>query len=340
MAKRHGVTELNTNAELNTSALRKLQGILAGTWLAQAVYVATRLGIPDRLAHGPQSTVDLAAGADADKSALRRVLRTLVAAGLLRDVGEDSFGLSSAGAVLCAGAPGGGREMALLQGGQVFRSFAELEHSVRTGQPAFEYVFGQPFYDYLGKDPQTAAAFHEPMAAQPPPAATGALNLAAARTVVDLGGGTGALLAAVLDAYPQLHGTLVELPAAIADATRRLARFDDRASVVSGDIFTAVPPGADAYLLCRVLHNWSDQRCVELLGTIREAARPESRVLVLERLIDPNGSVNLATALGDLLMLATLPGRDRTAAEYGELLTAAGFAVRGVHIGLIEAVPR
>jgi SAM-dependent methyltransferase len=318
-------------------AERKLLGILSATWLAQAVYVATKLAVPDLLADGPRTTGDLAAASGADPTALRRVLDTLAAAGVLRAAGDDSYSLSSVSELLRTGAPGGGREIALLQGNEVFRSFAEIEYTVRSGRPAFEKVFGQPFYDYLATDPEVASAFHGPMAAQPPPAHLSDVDLTTARTLIDLGGGTGALLAEALDANPHLRGVLVELPTAAAVARERLAPYGDRVQVLAGDIFAAVPVGADVYTLCRVLHNWPDDACIDLLTRIRAVIAPAGRVLVLERQLDPAGPGTLATRLADLLMLVTTTGRDRTTAEYGGLLAAAGFAVTTNRPGLIEA---
>jgi hypothetical protein len=156
--------------------------------------------------------------------------------------------------------------------------------------------------------------------------------------VVDLGGGTGALLATALDANPALRGVLVELPAAAAEARERLAPYGDRVEVVAGDFFAAVPVGADVYVLCRVLHNWPDDVCVDLLTRIRAVIAPSGRVLVLEQQLDPQGPSTLAARLADLLMLVTTPGRDRTAVEYGDLLRAAGFTVASTKPGLIEAV--
>lgn len=325
---------------------RRLCGILAATWLAQAVYVATKLNVPDLLAGGPRDTADLAAACDADASALRRVLRTLAAAGVLRAEGSDSFGLATVGELLRTDAPGGGRDMVLMQGAEVFRSFAEIEYTVRTGQPAFDKVYERPFYAYLAENPQAAAVFHGPMAERPP-AALSTVDLSDARTLVDLGGGTGSLLTELLDAYQELRGVLVELPAAADAARQRLARFGTRASVVSGNVFTDVPTGADVYVLSRVLHNWPDAECVDLLRLVHSAAAPGARCLVLERLLEPCGPSGLAAHLGDLLMLVTLPGRDRTGHEYRELLTTAGFAVARIRSGdgpnaesIIEAVKR
>jgi hypothetical protein len=329
------------------AAQRRLLGILSGPWIAQSVYVVTRLGVPDLLAGGPRTGADLAAAVGADATALGRVLRALVAAGVLRGEGTDTFGLTPVGDLLRADAPGGGREMALMQGDEVYRSFAEIEYTVRTGRPAFEKVYGQPFYGYLEASPEAAAAFHGPMATQPVPSVLSTVDLDGDGLVVDVGGGTGALLAWVLDRAPGRRGVLAELPAAAVLAHAPLQRLGDRVTVVAADFRTTVPPGGDLYLLCRVLHNWLDDECVDLLGRIRAAALPGARVLVVEKLLDRGRPGTLADHLGDLLVLATQPGRDRTAAEYTGLVAAAGLTVAAVRPagagsgeGLVEAVVR
>ncbi len=328
-------------------AERRLRAILSGTWIAQALYVAVRLGVPDLLADGPRGTADLAAAAGAEVTALRRVLGALAAAGVLRADGSDRFGLAPVGDLLRTGVPGGGREMALMQGDEVFRSFAELEYTVRTGRPAFEKVYGRPFYAHLEADPAAAAAFHASMAGQPVPAVLSTVDLDGAALLVDVGGGGGALLAAVLDRQPALRGVLAELPAAATAARDRLAGHGSRVSIVECDFRTSVPAGGDVYVLCRVLHNWLDDGCADLLARVRAAAAPGARLLVLEKLLDPDAAGSLADRLGDLLVLATQPGRDRTAVEYGDLLAAAGWSVVMVRAGdapgtegLIEAVRR
>jgi hypothetical protein len=225
------------------------------------------------------------------------------------------------------------------------RSYEQIEYTVRTGRPAFDKVYGLSFYAYLEANPHAAAAFHGSMGEQPVPAVLSTVDLAGARLLVDVGGGNGALLAAVLDGNAALRGVLAELPAAAKAARPRLARFGARAGVVEADFRVTVPPGGDVYVLCRVLHNWLDDGCLDLLGRIRAAATPGARVLVLEKLLDPDAPGGLADRLGDLLVLATQPGRDRTAAEYEDLLRAAGFTVLAVRAGdgkgaegLIEAV--
>ncbi|HEY0700350.1 MAG TPA: methyltransferase [Micromonospora sp.] len=338
-------------ADRDGFARRKLLGILSGSWLAQACFAIVTLGVPDLLAGGPRSSDDLAARCGADPRALYRLLRALAAGGVLRQTGGREFALGTVGELLRTDAPGSAHLVALMQGDQVFRSFAEITHTVRTGQPAFEKVYGQTFYDYLDANPEAARTFNESMGAQPVPAAVDSVDLSGVTTLVDVGGGNGALLGHLLPGHPGLRGTLVERPDAIRRATERLtaAGLADRVSFVEGDFFAELPGGADTYVLSRVLHNWTDEQAGRILARVRAAMPPHARLIVLEELLpDPDDPVTppAASVMVDLLMLVTLSGHDRSTAEYRALLDAAGFTVTAVHggpgqpgAGAIEAVP-
>lgn len=332
-------------------ARRKLHGMLSATWLAQACYAVVKLGVPDLLGAGPAGAEELARQTGADPAVLRRLLRAMVAAGVLRAVEPDLFALGPVGELLRADAPGAGQLVALMQGEEVFRSFAEIMYTVHTGRPAFEKVYGRPFYTYLAENPAAAETFHRSMGAQPVPEVLGDCDLTGVRSVVDLGGGTGSLLAHLLSAAPDRRGVLVELPDAAVQAGAELAAagLADRVEIISGSFFDHIPPGGDRYVLARVLHNWDDTRVVDLLRRVRSAMATGSRLLIFEELLPEQatgGSGALAAAMVDLLMLVTLDGRDRTGTEYRELLTGAGFRVLRVRPGgragaegVIEAVP-
>jgi O-methyltransferase domain len=331
-------------------ARRKLLGTISGGVLAQGCYAVARLGVPDLLAAGPRAVADLAAECGADPRVLRRLLRALASVGIFRMSAPDTYGLTSVGELLRSDVDGSLRQSALMHGELVARSFAEIMHTVRTGEPAFEKVHGQPFYDYLAGHPDVADTFVAAMGDQRPSAALAGCDLSGVGTLVDVGGGSGGLLASALQAHPGMRGVLLELPDAVRAARELLAEAGvaDRVELVQGSFFDAVPAGGDAYVLARVLHNWADDRCLVLLARIREAMRPreKARLLVLEKLL-PEEPGPGATALVDLLMLGLLEGQDRTAAEYTALLGAAGFEVVAVRPstdpaaeGVIEAVAR
>jgi SAM-dependent methyltransferase len=330
-------------------ARRKLLGILSGSWVAQACYAVAKLGLPDALASGPRPVAELAAVCGADSRVLNRLLRAMVSVGLFRQTAPGTYGLTSVSELLRSDVPGSLRQMAVLDGEEVFRSFAEIMHTVRTGAPAFESIYGEPFYTYLSGQPQLAATFAEAMSGAQVAAALTRCDLSGVARLVDVGGGSGTLLTEALLRHPGLRGVLLELPEAVRQAkvTVADAGVDDRAELVEGDFFEFVPAGGDLYVLARVLHNWVDERAELILRRVREAMRPGGRLVVLEQLL-PDAEVEPGPGKGmvDLLMLVLLEGHDRTEAQYVRLLERAGFALRTVRHGtgsdadsMLEAVP-
>jgi hypothetical protein len=328
-------------------ARRKLLGILSGGWLAQACYAVVKLGVPDLLAAGPRTAADLAAATGAQPRVLHRLLRALAAAGVLRQTAPRTYALSGVGELLRSDAPGSAHLVALMHGEEVFRAFAEIMHTVRTGAPAFEKVYGRSFYDYLDEHPEAARTFNESMGDQPVPPALSTCDFTGVGRLVDVGGGNGTLLAEVLTANPRMRGTLVDRPDAIRAAGARLAAtgLADRVDLVVGDFFAGVPDGGDVYVLARVLHNWSDHRAAGILSAVRTAMRPSARLVLLEDFLPEEGTAP-DTGLVDLLMLVTLEGFDRTEAEYRDLLSRAGFEVLAARrapghpvSGVLEATP-
>ncbi len=335
----------------------RMMRLLSGPWLAQSCYAVTKLGIPDLLEDGPRAAAGLAAESGAHPRALHRILRALAAAGLFEEPTPGVFGLTPLSRLLTSAATRSSRPAAIMFGEEVFRSFAEIEHTLRTGNPAFEKVYGQPFYDYLAGHPEAAQTFTAAMGRAPVPQALAACDLTGARTVADIGGGNGGLLASVLRANPDARGVLLDLPEAVRQARDGLtaAGVADRVDFVEGSFFDHVPPGADTYILARVLHNWDDANAAALLCRVRAAMAPGSRLLVFEQLLEPadahpgaGGHGSPRAHVTDLLMLLMLPGCDRTEAEYRGLLAAAGLdavAVRPPPLrapgaeSVLEAVP-
>lgn len=230
----------------------------------------------------------------------------------------------------------------------------ELLHSVRTGQPAFESAFGMPAFAYIGGRPELSALFNSGMAEL----ARGAAETVAAgydfsgfRTVVDVGGGNGTLLGALLTVCPDSRGILFDTPTGVRQAPDVLAAAGvaDRCSIATGDFFTAVPSGGDAYVLKSVIHDWDDDRARTLLGRCREAMPEHARLLLVEPVLpDEDGpAARLSAVLSDLNMLVMVGGRERTRTEYAALLASAGLELLHVsdplaptHFQVLEAVPR
>lgn len=268
-----------------------LMRVLCSPWIAQSCYALAKLGVPDLMTDGPRTATELAVGSGTNPRALLRLLRALAAAGLVHETAPGVFGLTSLTQLLTSGATRSSRPSAIMFGEEVFRSFAEIIHTLRTGRPAFEKVYGQPFYDYLSEHREAARTFASAMGGASVPQALAACDLSGLRTLVDVGGGNGGLLARVLRAHPAARGVLVDLPEAVRQARDRLAAAGvaDRVEFVEGSFFERLPAGGDVYVLARVLHNWDDTEAVALLRQVRSAIAADGRLFVLEQLMRPSG---------------------------------------------------
>jgi SAM-dependent methyltransferase len=335
---------------------RALAALIGGYRATQMIGVAARLGVADHLAAGPQGAGHLATTLGVQRDALLRLLRGLVNLGLLVESAEAEtaagrgalFSLTHLGEGLRGDVPGSQRAWAIWEGDLSYRAWGALDHSVASGETAFEHVFGRPFFDYLGEHPQAGEQFNRAMtdfSLAIGAAVAGEYDFAPCRTVVDLGGGRGHLLAAILSRHPALHGTLFDLPHLVPTAQAYLdgAGLRDRVSVVGGDFFVSVPP-ADLYVLSHIVHDWDDARSVRLLRVCREAVQPQGRLLIVEKYI-PEPMVQGAVPPGtDVNMLVLTGGRERTEREYRSLLATAGWRLRSVRptasvASLFEAVP-
>lgn len=325
-----------------------LMQLTTAFWLPQALYVVARLGVADHLAQGPRDVEALAAAVGAHPPALRRVLRTLAAHGVFTEVEPGRYALTPVGATLRSGAPEAGRATVLsLVGPAMWQSAGALLHSVQTGRPAFDHVHGAPVFEWFGRQPDEGALFNDAMIGvhgAEPAAVAAAYDFSGLATIVDVGGGTGNLLAAVLRAAPDARGVLQDLPHVVAPARERLGRLGlaDRVEVVEGSFFDGVPPGGDAYLLSHVIHDWDDARCGRILDHVRAALRPGGRVLLVEMVVPPGDAPHPSKVL-DLVMLAVPGGQERTADEYRALLAAAGLRLTRIvptasPVSVVEAV--
>ncbi|MGY0459396.1 methyltransferase [Kitasatospora sp. cg17-2] len=307
--------------------------LLTGAWATQALAASARLRLPDAVPQG--ESVDrtaLAHRTGTDPRALATLLRYLAMLGVVTAEGER-VRLTEVGALLREDAPASMRPLALMYGGPFYRSFGALDHTVRTGETAFDHLFGENHFDHFARDPELADLFDRSMAASTrmfdPVPAHPALAAAAARpdggTVVDVAGGNGELLARVLTAHPGLRGVLLERPHAVEAARRTMAEAGcaDRCTYRVGD-FADVPADGDVYLLSRVLHDWDDDRCRAILRHCERAMPAHADLLIVERLLPADGSASLATAW-DVHMMCNVGGRERRADHYADLLGAAGL---------------
>ena len=324
-----------------------LAQMLAGAWLAQALSVAARLGIADRLAAGPLSAAELAERLETDAIATYRLLRALAGAGVFRESEDGRFALTPLAGPLRADAPDSVRDYAIMAGERwVWASIGGLMHSVKTGAPAFHHLFGVPLFDYYVAHPEAGRIGSNGLKSVgrgQDEAVAATLELRGGRRLVDVGGGQGGLLAALLAAHPEAEGMLFDLPHVVALAPPVLAAAGvaSRCRITGGDFFEALPRDGEIYLLRKVLHDWDDRRADQLLAVCRDAMPAGARLVVAEAIV-PEGNAPAYAKLLDLLMLAYAGGRERTEREYRALLAAAGFTVDRIvptrsSLSLIEA---
>lgn len=336
--------------ESERAAAAAMLPMIWGMHISRAVYVAAELRIADLLADGPVSSTELAGATRTHEPSLYRVLRLLAALGVLDTVEPRSFGLTALGDRLRSDAPACVRSWAIfLEALGGVRPFEHILHTVRTGEPGFNTALGMKVFDFLAQNPQNAATFDAAMSERTTafaPSVADTCDFSHARTVVDVGGGTGTLLVEILRRHPHLHGILFETPAVAARADAVLDAIDlaDRCQVLAGDFFENLPDGADYYVLANVLHDWDDTQAGQILRNCRLAMARSGRVLIVERLIPDTPGDAVPTLLSDINMLVITGGQERTNAEYGDLLAAAGLTIGKVHLatfpyGVIEGCP-
>lgn len=311
---------------------RALFQIVSGYQLSQALHVAARLDIGDRLAGGPRTSDQLAEETDTNADALYRLLRALAASGVVRQLEGRQFELTELGEGLRSDVPGNVHGWALMIGRPMhWNTWSSLVESIRTGENTFRLVHGTDVWSYRAQRPEELAIFDGAMTSMGGvvnAAVIDAYDFGRFREVVDVAGGRGSLLAAILAKHESVRGVLFDQPDVVAHAPALLDRFGDRYRAIGGSFFERVPDGADAYLLKSILHDWEDEDCVAILRVIRAAMPEHGLVLVLERdLGGPNS--NASAKLSDLNMLVNPGGRERSEAEYAALFAAGGLRYLG-----------
>ncbi len=333
--------------EERAAAAAMLQ-MIWGTHISRAVYVVATLGIADLLAGGPMTAAQLAQATQAHEPSLYRVLRLLASLGVLTEHDHRSFSLTVLGERLRADVPASMRSFAMVVDATGLQPFEPIIETVKTGKPGVDIAYGMGSFEFFAAHPDRAQKFQAAMSER---TAAFALSVAAGydfspmRTVADIGGGKGTLLASILRAHGHLRGVLFDLPPMVANVAEVLRAADvaDRCEIVPGDFFQGVPDGADGYILANVLHDWDDADSVRILGACRRAMAKDSRVLIVERLIPDDPADAVPVLLSDLNMLVHSGGRERTTAEYGQLLAAAGLILAKVQpvappYGVIEGL--
>jgi O-methyltransferase/methyltransferase family protein len=323
--------------------------MMTGYQVTQALYVAAKLGIADLLSDGPLSCDDLAGKTGTHSPSLRRLLRALASVGVFSEVVPGRFALTPLAALLRSADPNSVRALAIMYAEEQYRAWGDMLYSVRTGQPAFEHQFGMGVFEYFAQNPQAGAVFNEAMTGltiQVAASVAATYDFSKFATIVDIGGNRGTVLAAILQRHSGSRGILFDRPYVVATAGEVLAAagVENRCTTIGGDFFEAVPPGGDAYLLASILHDWDDDRCVEILRRCRQVMPDNGKLLVVELVLPPGGDEPFIGKWMDLHMLVMASGRERTEEEYGKVFLAAGFDLKSVHPlpngqSIVEAVP-
>ena len=319
------------------------------SWVPRVLYAAAKLGLADHLSSGPMSAVELAGPTGTHAPSLHRLMRTLASLGVLTEHDAQRFALTPLGEALKTGAPGSARATLMALCGQWFwRGWEEIVYSVETGRPGFDKALGMPLFEYLRQHPVEASYFSEAMVGfhgAEPPAVAAAYDFSWCQTVVDVGGATGNMLAAILSSHAGPRGVLFDRPHVVEDAPALLkARgVEERVTITPGDFFETVPAGGDAYVLSHIIHDWNEEQCLTILGHCRRVMKPDGRLLIIETVL-PAGDTPHQGKIQDMVMLVFPGGQERTEAEYASLLGKAGFRLTRVVptasvVSIVEAVP-
>jgi len=331
----------------NGSNLEFYRQMFGGSWITQGISVAAELGIADLLADGPMTVEELATKTNTHSGALNRLLRALASVGVFAQDGGLCFSSTPLSDLLRSDIPGSQRSFAIMMGSEFHATWGELLHSVQTGEPGFHKRFGAPFFEYMTEHPERHAIYDEAMTGvhgRETDPMLDAYDFGAFRTVADIGGGKGLLLAGILNRHPAIQGVLFDLPAVADRARSTISRsgLAERIRIEGGDFFASVPAGADAYVLRHIIHDWQDPEAIAILRQCREAAAPDGKVLVVEMVIPPANEPGFGKWL-DLMMLL-VAGRERTKEEYSLLFSEAGLAMTRIiptasDVSIIEGVP-
>jgi C-methyltransferase len=329
---RHHLYRLNQRLVPAPAAMMEM---IIATWTSQAITAAAELGVADALAGGPLTIDDLAHRVKADPDALRRLLRALIGRGVFRRRRDGRYELNSLGDALRSDAP-----MSMAWAARFYGSAEQRERwtllvdSIRSGRSVVSVLHGKEGFDYFAEYPQHAELFNRTMTSiseLTDATVVAGYDFGAYPTIVDVGGGHGPLLAAIMEAAPASQGVLYDLPVVVSAATELLCKHDvaDRVRIEAGSFFSHVPAGGDLYVLKNIIHDWPDDKAVQILRNVRAAAGPNATVVLVE-LVIPDHDRDFPGKWADLEMLLNLAARERTAAEYRNLLSQAGLRMTRV----------
>ncbi len=322
--------------------------LLNGVYIAGALSCLARLGIPDLVEHGPRSAEELAREIGADPRALYRLMRATASVGVLSEGVDGKFSETPLSAVLRSNASPSLRAFAIMHGRDWHGlGWSRLDYCVRTGKQALDQIYGTPIFRFLEQHPEEAQFFNQAMSdlsTIDSPAVADAYSFGEIHSLVDVGGGHGLLLATIMARNPHLRGTLYEIPHVVDGAKNGpLKPVMDRCTLASGDMFSSVPAGADAYIMKHIIHDWPDEVCINILKACRKSVNAGGKLLVVDSVIQPGNEFAPGKFL-DLQMLIFPGGCERTEKQFRDLFAAAGWRLSrviptAVPESIVEGVP-
>ncbi|WP_156673296.1 methyltransferase [Mycobacterium sp. E3251] len=341
------ISEAPSFDQPTSSPARAMQELLLGAWVSQTITAVADLGVADALADGPLQLDELANRVGAHPDALRRALRALIGKGIFAQRDDGRYELTPRADTLRSDAPVSVAALARFVGAPQHREhWSLLTRAIRTGTSPVNTLRGQDFFAYLRDEPEFSAIFNEAMtglSAYIDGPLVEAYDFTPYRTIVDIAGGHGRLLAAILKSAPNAQGVLFDLPDVVADAPSLLRKFDvtHRVRLVEGSFFDEVPAGGDVYVLKQIIHDWPDEAALRVLHNVRRAAATDASLLLVEAII-PEHHGDVIGKVTDIEMLLVNDGQERTAAEYRRLLDQAGFEMTrviatGTDFSIVEA---
>lgn len=325
----------------------QLGRMITGYWISQAIYAAAKFGIADLLKEGPKSVDELAAATNTEPDLLYRLLRALASVGIFSEQPDRQFKLTPLAELLRSDIPMSQRSLALMMGGDQYRAWGNLADTVQTGDNAYEKLFGKPIFERLSEQPEMARVFDDAMTGihgRETQAMLDAYDFAGINVIADIGGGNGSTILAILEKHTHLKGILFDLPHVVERTRKNIesAGMLDRCQLIGGDFFETIPTNADAYLMRHIIHDWDDQKSLQILQNCHRVMSPGSKLLLVESVIPP-GNEPFTSKLLDLTMMLIPGGKERTEEEYRELYDQAGYELTRIvptrtEVSVIEGI--
>lgn len=318
--------------ETEVSPVMALNQLITSTWISQAIYVAASLGIADLLKDGARSIEDLAQASDTQPVPLYRFLRALASVGVFTEVTPYHFGLTEMAYYLQSDVPNSLRYISMMLSDQWhWNAWGDVMHVVKTGQPAMQHLYQvNNTFEFLSKNAESGDVFNTAMVGWAETVHTAcieAYDFSGIETIVDIAGGYGTLISAILNAHPDMRGILFDQPHVVAKADDLLTSrgVRDRCETVGGNFFEAVPSSGDAYIMSHILHDWGDHECIRFLQNIRQAMPAHGKLLVVDQVVPTGDTPHFSKLMDICMMIMYVAGKERTEAEFQALFQAAGF---------------